>query len=245
MKHGFRLAELGFFSIWLLGWTLGVAFIQYLTLTEPFSMTSVFLFTHGGAEVLVLTLLGQRIASAAELATVSPVLQRDHAGLSATWPVGTGSLVMLAVGSLLGVVTHVGLVAPLFLALATPSVGSVLLSCGLLAVWGFTGFRWARAVWRHVEARQEVVLEADFDAVTVRQGAETTTLPMLGLSVGMGLEDELVLMSGDASWMGFVAEGPVRAELMDALRVMAERATPMDEVRQPEAMRRLRGTAST
>jgi hypothetical protein len=238
---GLSLGELAFFSIWLLGWTLGVAVIQGMTLSEPFSPTSLFLFTHGGAEVLVLTILARRIRAAAQVATVPPELTRDHAGLTASWTVGTGNPVLALAASLLGVVVHLGLVSPLLLAISEPTLWSILLSVPLLGVWAYTAVTWASAVKTHADAREEVALEADFDAVTIRQGSRTTELPTVGLIVGDGPDGEVTLASGGALWTGRVAVGSERTELLDALRVMGERATPMQNVEEPEAMRRLRG----
>ncbi len=240
--RGLSLGELAFFSIWLMGWTLGVALIQSLTLSGgPFSPTALFLLTHGGAEVVVLSVLARRIRAAAKMATVPPVLTRDHAGLTASWPMGTGSLALAVAASVLGALAHLGLMSVPVLGFLDPTFWSVGLGMVLLAVWSFTGVRWAQAVGTHFEAREQVDLEADFDAVTVRQGGQTTTLPMVGLQVEDGPDGEVRLSSGEARWTGRLASSPERTELVDALRVMAERAVPAESVEQPEAMRRLRG----
>lgn len=234
------LGELLFFSIWLLGWTAGVSWIQHDVLTGGLqSELLLFLFTHGGAEVVVLWALSSRIRGAAENQVEAPEIRRDHASMQASWTPGSGNLALAGFGALLGLVVFPILIGvPLSLVPALP-VARQALAVGLCVVWAAMGLRWAKALTAHL-SRDAVHLDADLDRVRIETGGcEPVELPLVGLDAS-AVGDSLSLSSGGTYWYEGCKEGPERDELVTALQTMAERATPARQPDEPESLRQIR-----
>lgn len=244
----FSLASLGFSSVWLLGWTVGVSVIQLILLAGGIPFLLIFLASHGGAEVYVLRETAGKIRETAELPSVQPDLQLDHDGLRARWPNGNGSLLLAGGASALGLVIHAALFASLYAGLYDGIGFMELVFVPLMTlVWSFTGFQFATAVWTHLQQRGEVVLDADLDEVAVSyEGAfvqQSVRLPLHELEVDDAELEQgrLVLRAGDEEAVLRIAEGPQSRELVELLRTMTGRATQGETPKMPRALEQLRG----
>jgi len=232
--------ELLFMSVWLGIWTLGVSVIQNLSITGSLPIVGIFLFTHGGAEVFVLSSLSRRLRTSAESSTDPPKLELDHAGLRARWVEGNGRVSVFIVAALIGLVVHGMLIGSASMAVSsTTSPGGVVIGLAAIGVWIFTGVRWGRGVFAHLRTRRVVELDADLDRVRITRGEEVVELPLVGFRVQSD-GSALVFGTGERAWLGECAPGDSRDEMLEMLELMASRAVHPDTVEVPEPLRRLR-----
>ncbi|MEZ4315853.1 MAG: hypothetical protein R3F61_00040 [Myxococcota bacterium] len=239
------LQELGFLGFWLFFWTFGVCLIQSSVVANGMgSGLLLFMVTHGGAEVGVLIALARRISASASALSAPPRIRRDHAGIQASWSVGSGTMSGFVTSAVYGLFVHALLIGTVLAVLPTATASGTLLGALLLGVWACTGALWANAALEHLRSRRTVALDADVDRVRIEVGSQEIVLPLAGLSVDEH-EGRIALRSGEQTWECACAPGPERSELLDALRVMSERAVPAQAVPEPDALRRMRGQGTS
>lgn len=240
-----QTVSLGFLTIWLLGWSLGVGFLSSLVSTEG-GLLWLFIFTHGGAEIGVAWALAASFARAAEGAITPPRIEQDLAAMAARWR-PTPRLLVLTVwfsllGLLVGAILGLGTWLPVIdNASPGPIVVATLLSLG----WGVIGWRWVKTLRTMLRAFESFSLSATFDRVEVtrkRGPAETvTTLPAADLLVSE--EDHaLTLRTPTESITVRCVPSDERAHLVQTLRDMAARAraAPFEQPPVPRDLARLR-----
>ena len=244
----FTLATLGFHSVWLMGWTLGVSFIQGILLSGEVPFLLIFMVTHGGAEVLVIREVTSKLRGGATVPAGAPTVELEHDRVRAVWPNGNGSVVIGLAAAVLGTAIHTALFGAIVYGLYE-GIGLIDLLLGpvLAAVWTYTGWLFVRTVLAHLTHRGEIVLTADLDTVEVEyDGAlvdRTVQLPLHDLTIDESLPDRLTLAAGEASASVPILDGPETDELIGLLRTMAKRTTVAEPVQVPEGLAALRHQA--
>lgn len=189
MSGEVQQAPLWFLSIWLVGWSIGVAVIQSMVISGDWS-TLLFLFTHGGAEVLVLVVVANQLRTGATTGSSLPDLELEHDGLVARWTVGAASRLRGLGAAVLGVVAHVVLVLGIASGVSegTDAIGWIIAVAALM-VWAVTAVVWTRGVVAQLRGRSAVTLHADLDGVevTTRQGTHRFELSEVDVSSSPGV----------------------------------------------------------
>jgi hypothetical protein len=222
----------------LLGWVLVVCTVQVLVISGG-DVLFLFAVTHGWT-VLALGALTRNLRDRRGRAT-EPLLVRDHASLRATWRQDGGSSSNFRLEGISQVLVHAALLGSGLFAwlanLSSPAAwGWAALVCG---TWTFTGARLVRVLRDRRDGFGEVELLADLDRVQVTEGARRHHLPLHELDVSV-LVGDLQLSTPDQALSLPCRHGAARDELVDALRVMVERAVPAHDVPQPAALARMR-----
>jgi len=238
---------LGFMTIWLTFWSLGVGLLSSLLTTEG-GILWLFIVTHGGAEIGVAWMLAASFARAAEQAVGGPELSLGLSELKASWGFRGRSLFLLGWFGILGL--FIGLV----LALGTwlPVVGDatvqrLVVASALSVAWGVIGWRWVKTLRLMRRTLEQVTVEATFDRVEVVRSIGVTetvhTFPAAELSVSAD-GHRLTFQGPEESVSLLCAPTPERDQLVDTLREMSARAVaePFENPPLPEALAALRRT---
>jgi hypothetical protein len=239
-----KRAPLAFMAVWITGWSVGVAFIQSMVVRGDWS-TLVFFFTHGGAEILVLTLIARQLVAEATTGSSLPVVELTHDGVTASWTIGDASVFRAVLAGVIGLVAH-GL---LFGGLAHGLSGGPTLLGGVLAAvaavaWCVTASLWSRAVWAHLRGGGTVQLEADLDGVRIVEPAGDHHIPLPALQVRTST-DRLQLTGGGTALDLPCVDSPPKQDLVDVLGLMAGKGGDAEPVPVPDALQALRGGHSS
>ncbi|MCA9569980.1 MAG: hypothetical protein KC656_19180 [Myxococcales bacterium] len=231
-------APLGFMTLWLTGWSVGVAVIQSLALQGELFLL-LFLLTHGGAEVGILLFIANSLRKEMEEGATLPRLELAHDGMTARWSVGTGGRLRGLHAAALGLVAHLLCYSGVVLGVVDGGPFAWALGLVLAGVWAFTGLAWVRAVAAQLRGPTEVVLEADLDGVRLQRGDEVTTFPLESLEVRAD-QTHLRVAAGGTAVAVPCPDSRERREIVDMLGLMAGRQDDRVDVPVPDALARMR-----
>ena len=223
----FGFFTLLFFSVWLTAWSAGVAFIQSgvlfpnPTLGDSDGFMWIFVFSHGGSEVLVLWFLTRKLRKKGD----QPIYLNAEKSLDSQivrWQLGLSRPWTASLAALLGCLIYLILFSPIVLSFFQPWINVPIFGTGATqslsaeqvasalffsGVWMYTMTWWFKTYRSLITGLTVVVLEASAHSLTVREEQPgPDTAPMVfktGLvKVELGA-NKLALTQGELEWSLF------------------------------------------
>jgi hypothetical protein len=218
-------------SVWLTFWSVGVAAIQISIFFEG-GLPWLFVFSHGGSEVLVLWHVTRKLRNTA----ISPVLLDGDStleGQTLRWRLGTARPFTATLAMGLAIVIYLILLTPLVLHFLAPkeflptfgedvqalsAAPSALIALGFAAVWLYTMTWWVKAFKALKLGLTTVSLQATAHQLTLTEDRPGPDKPPMQFETGQVImtvetptkDPVLVLTDGVQQWQRPFPMGAVR-----------------------------------
>jgi hypothetical protein len=231
-KRAMGLGQLLFLSVWIIAWSVGVAFIEHLFLQGGFEalFIGIFAITHGGSEVVALAILTGAVRVQAGVPGVM-TQTHDMGSVTLRWRTGSSTIVSMIVSVALPFVVYGVLFAPLVWVVGDgPSEFQMAVASMFGLVWLATivGL-WVRTWMSQVAGLVMVELQVDAHALVVQSRGlfrrTSLTFPSWQVKVDVRKKSKyaiLRLTAGGKSWKSHVPNDA--ADELDSLQGMLRNA---------------------
>ena len=247
-------SNLGFFTVWLTGWSVGVASIQWGVLsslgTESFFMW-IFVFSHGGSQIGVMRMITNSLISESQYP--GPITtQRTLDEQVLRYPLGSSKYFKAVHSVILAVVVYCILAAPIVWTLADWNPSTQFLS-GAFAIlfaciWVYTMTWWLKAYRAQIRGLTHVTIRSTAHRIVIqedRPGPDAPSLTFDTSVVTMTHSDgQLTFEQGDKYWSQAIAEDTEHS--LHSLRETIQKAKTdqSNTMEVPMALRELQGKAT-